>query len=394
LLALAAPLVASVALSQAAEGSRPHTLSATIETQPDRCLEGDATAQSVTLTSSGGNALIEVAVPLPPGVEVAGGARHALFVVNQDEPCLHRVELTAPRWGAYRVGGLALRRYSRGRFLVTDETIPPGRVLKVYPSFERLSSALSPPETQTHSGDHVSRAGGDGIEFAAVRPYTPGDSVRRVNWRVTGRTNELHVNVAHPERNADVVMFLDTFTNAATTLGTTLDLAIKGAAAISRHHLAHNDRIGVIAFGGTLRWLTSSMGRTHAYRIAEFLLDVDATFSYAWKDLRWLPARTLHPGALVIAFSPLVDERAVRALVDIGARGFPLYVIDTLPERCVPPGESAGGRLARRLWKLGRAAKRARLEAAGVVTWPAEGGVEAALEVLRRRSAGRPVSRR
>lgn len=394
MLALAAPLLASVALSLAGEASRRPSLGVAVSAGPDRCLEGDAIGHSVSLESGGADALVEVAIEVPRGLTAPAAVRHVLVALVDGEARVHEASLTAGHWGAVDLGGVAVRRYSQGRFLVTDETNPPGHRVKIYPSLERLSAGLTPPETQTHSGDHVGRAGGDGIEFAAVRPYARGDSVRRVNWRVTGRRGELHVNVAHPERNAEVVMFLDTFTNAGTTAGTTLDLTIKGATAIARHHLAHNDRIGVIAFGGTLRWLKSSMGRTHAYRVAEFLLDVDATFSYAWKDLKWLPVRTLHPGALVVAFSPLVDERAVKALADIAARGFPLFVIDTLPEDSVPPSQGAGGRLAYRLWKLQRATTRARLGAAGVVTWPASGGIDAALEILRRRSSGHAVIRR
>ena len=72
---------------------------------------------------------------------------------------------------------------------------------------------LAPLETQVFVGNQVSRARGDGIEFADIREWAPGDRVRSINWRASARRGELWVNQQHPERNTDVVLFLDTFTD-------------------------------------------------------------------------------------------------------------------------------------------------------------------------------------
>ena len=48
------------------------------------------------------------------------------------------------------------------------------------------------------------RAKGEGIEFADMRPFAPGDPLKRVNWRASARRGELWVNESHPERNTDV----------------------------------------------------------------------------------------------------------------------------------------------------------------------------------------------
>ena len=137
-----------------------------------------------------------------------------------------------------------------------------------------------------------------------------------------------------------------------------------------------------------MRWLTASMGRTHLYRIADFLLDLEATFSYAWKNIDRLPEKTLPPGALVMAFSPLVDRRSLTALGDISARGFQVVVVNTLDERRVAPAPGPEGALAHRAWLLERAATKSSLRSAGVpvVTWRANESLEAVLASLPRRA--------
>ena len=85
-----------------------------------------------------------------------------------------------------------------------------------------------------------------------------------------------------------------------------------------------------------------------------------------------LPVRTLPPQALVLALTPLLDERAVRALLDLRARGFDLAVIEISPVPFVDAGRPASSTTSRyRLWLLRREALRARYLRLGVpvVEW-------------------------
>ena len=133
-----------------------------------------------------------------------------------------------------------------------------------------------------------------------------------------------YVNVQHPERSADVVLFLDTFAEAEHAEEGTLDAAVQAAAALASAYLARRDRVALVSFGGTLNWLTASAGTRQLYRIVDALIASDVRLSFAWKDVTHLPPRLLPARALVLALSPLLDARGIAALLDLRARGYDL----------------------------------------------------------------------
>jgi uncharacterized protein (DUF58 family) len=60
------------------------------------------------------------------------------------------------------------------------------------------------------AGDYRSSQYGEGVELAQVRPYVPGDDVRRIEWNVTARMGEPHVRVTMAERVLVSWLLLDT----------------------------------------------------------------------------------------------------------------------------------------------------------------------------------------
>ena len=92
------------------------------------------------------------------------------------------------------------------------------------------------------------------------------------------------MNEMRPERNADVVVFVDSFSDVREDTEAsdgTLDLAVRAAAALSRAYLQRRDRLGLIDFKNTLQWLRPEINARQLYRITKALLDTETTFSYA-----------------------------------------------------------------------------------------------------------------
>jgi uncharacterized protein (DUF58 family) len=350
----------------------------------ERQLEDRYVALDLEVAAGRRGGRFELLVKLPHGL-VTEEPNPRLTQLARGERRELQIPLHCAHWGTYEIGEVLWRVRDPFGLLVFEGTAGERRRLKVYPSGEALERLLQPLDTQVYSGNQVARHRGEGIEFADLRPFTTGDRVRRVNWRATARRGAPWVNEAHPERNTDVVLFLDTFAEARRSDKGTLDLGVRAAASFAMHYLKEKDRVGFVAFGGVLNWLTATSGTAQLYRIVDSLLDAEIMLSYAWKDLDVIPTRTLPPRALVIALSALLDERAVRSLLDLRGRGFDLAVIDLSPFPFVPEGQSETERLAYRLWRLRRAALRNQYASLGVpiVEWREGVPLEAIVEEVR-----------
>ena len=202
------------------------------------------------------------------------------------------------------------------------------------------------------------------------------------------------MNEFHAERNADVIIFVDSFAEARLGERSTLDPALRAAASLAARYLRQKDRVGFVTFGGMLNWLLPSTGAGQLYRIIDAMLDTQIVLNYAWQDIQVVPRRTLPPHALVVALTPLLDDRAVHALLDLRGRGFDLVVVEISPLPFVAPPRGDAQKVGHRLWRLRRDALRGRFERAGVpvAVWGDDSSLAAVLEeVSAYRRQGRSV---
>jgi uncharacterized protein (DUF58 family) len=369
LVALAAPFALAAVVGAAI--ARTPELDVTLRLDRERALEDEEVGATIELTSATGVARADVllirpdelvpATPNPLGLRLQPGETRTL-----------ELPLRCDRWGAFSVGPVLVRARDPLGFHSWELQTGRAPALRVYPSVETLHALLPPYETQVFVGNQVSRAKGEGIEFADVRPWTHGDRPRRINWRASARRDELWVNDQHPERNTDVVLFVDTFAEVRSGSGrSTLDVAVRAATSLAHRYLGRKDRVGLVSFGGFLTWLVPASGTLQLYKIVDSLLQMDVVLSFAMKGVDVLPPRTLPPKALVLALTPLLDSRSAAALLDLRARGFDLVVVEVSPVPFVDPGKGELAELSYRLWRLSREAMRARYERAGVpvVEW-------------------------
>jgi uncharacterized protein (DUF58 family) len=101
------------------------------------------------------------------------------------------------------------------------------------------------------AGDYRSSQYGDGVELAQVRPYVPGDDVRRIEWNVTARTGEPHVRVNLAERSLVTWLLLDTSPSMHFGTGDRRKADVADGVAIAVGHVAtrRGNRLAVVTFG-------------------------------------------------------------------------------------------------------------------------------------------------
>jgi uncharacterized protein (DUF58 family) len=368
LVAVAAPF-ALAALAGAVLMREPQ-VEASFALDRDRALEGDEVDARVEIESAAGADRLEVLLPLPP--ELSTPDRNPLaFALRPGERRDLELRVACDRWGAFVLGPVLFRARDVLGFHSWEGHAGERLPLRVYPSVETLRSLVPPLDTQVFVGNQVARTHGDGIEFADVREWVPGDRVRRINWRATARRGELWVNDQHPERNTDVVLFLDTFAEVRVQGRGTHDLAVRAATSLAHRYLQRKDRVALVSFGGFLSWLLPASGTLQLYKIVDSLLETEILHSFASRGVDILPPRTLPPKALVLALTPLLDQRSAAALLDLRARGYDLVVVEVSPVPFVRPDGDELAQLAYRVWRLSREALRSRFERAGVpvVEW-------------------------
>ncbi len=380
LVAVAAPFGLLLAVGLAA--TAPPEIAVSVAEDELRAVEGDTVTLHVRVDAAAAGP-VGVELQAPAGLDVAAPAR--VLRPREGEPAELTFDVGCTRWGGFLAGGMTLRTTGPLGLVRYEQAVAPGTRVRVYPHPESVRALPRPAATHAGAGNDVTRMRGEGLEFADLRPHVPGDRLRQVNWRVSARRGRLHVNEYHPERNADVVLFLDAFADTRHAAGGTIDMTVRAAAALAGAYLETRDRVGVVGFGGVLRWVLPSTGNAQTYRILDSLIDTQVIASYAWRDVAVIPARTLPPHALVVAISPLADARMLEALADLRARGVDLAVIDVSPMPFVEPPRGEVGALAYRLWRLRREQVGSRYRAMGVpvVEWMHGRPVDEVLAQLR-----------
>ncbi|MDQ2755733.1 MAG: DUF58 domain-containing protein, partial [Actinomycetota bacterium] len=274
------------------------------------------------------------------------------------------------------------------------------QVVTVLPLPATFEPTAPLPHPEGLVGAHRAGRAGGGSEFATVRPFQPGDRLRRIRWPVSLRTGTLHVSSTWADEDALVVLVVDAFSDLGPREGvdgrpTSLDLTIRAAAAMAEHHLVTGDRVAVRLIGcAAVRRLPVGSGRRHLRRVLDTLAAVEPATERS-DDGQWSTSG-IPSGALVVVLTPLVDPSSVAVVSRLGSRGLTTIVVDTMPEHLWDPEGDVATRLAWRLRRLTRGAEVQRLADLGipVVPWRGPGSLDLVLrDVARRARSPRTVRR-
>lgn len=177
--------------------------------------------------------------------------------------------------------------------------------------------------TSLFAGEYRSLFRGQGMEFAEVRAYEPGDDFRAIDWNVSARLASPFVKTFTEERELTVMLVVDQ--SGSTRFGTPMTkaaMAVEVGAVLALAAAAQNDRVGALLFTDEVeRVIPPRKGRRHALRVIRDLIafapqgkhtNLAASLLYA--------TRLLHHRSIVVVLSDFLADGWERPLRRLAAR--------------------------------------------------------------------------
>src|SRR6266566_4714133 len=209
----------------------------------------------------------------------------------------------------------------------------------------RLSRAAGPgvaarAQRRREQGITPLRRLGEGRLFESLRDWVPGDDLRHIDWKATGRRGKVITRQYEAERRQHVLLVLDTGRLLTADIAgvSRLDYVVQAALELAYAAAQHDDNVGVMAFAdGVQHFVAPQRGRLGLKRVLDVLAVVEPKLvepDYPGA-FRYLAARN-RKRALTVLFTDVIDRFASDALVanvaSLRPRHLPLAVTLRNPE--------------------------------------------------------------
>ncbi|MFN8532670.1 MAG: DUF58 domain-containing protein [Dehalococcoidia bacterium] len=175
----------------------------------------------------------------------------------------------------------------------------------------------------------------DPTRLRAVRPFEPGDPLKRIHWKATARTGAVQVKQFDPTATLDLYIVLNLATFEHSWQGTRPDLletAVTVAASVADHALAEGFPVGLLANGiihGADRPLKVPPGRGNdqLMRLLESMAKLSAFVTLSLDELLRQERRTLPWSATIVCVTAIASEPLLAVLTALQRAGHPVSLI-------------------------------------------------------------------
>jgi len=387
--ALPMVLATVISLAHPPTGDAPRAVAVV----PSLTEQGRAVGVRTHVCAPAGVDVVTVLVPhgdgVPPGAVVClspARGEPAQDLVAQDLVSRDLVSTVRPAgWGRVVLARPDLLAVAADGLLAAGPTAGVQVSCTVLPGVDFTPAAALPPRPAGLVGTHRTRRPGDGSDLLDVRPFQPGDRLRRIDWRVSARRGDLHVRRTAVDADADVVLCLDSRVDVTrdgaswsspTTLpggahaagGSSLGIAVRTAASLAAAHLRAGDRVALIDLVHPHRGVRSGSGRRQLLRIRHHLA---LTRAAPGAPVAVRPS-ALPTGAVVLVLSTFLDDVVADLAVGLRRRGARVLALDVLPVPVVLDRAKPWRAQAQQTLLTERAMRLHALAVAGVDVLPAD----------------------
>lgn len=191
--------------------------------------------------------------------------------------------------------------------------IGPGQDVKVFPDFSQLLGyTLSATDRRAPAvGSIRKRRRGEGTDFRQLREYRQGDSMRSIDWKATARLQKPISREYQEERDQQVVFLLDTGRRMLSEDGayTHFDHALNAVLTLGFLAQKQGDAVGLMSFGGEMRWISPYKGRIGLDRLLSGVYDLQpAEVAPDYTQAATMLLSRLKKRAFIVLITNLRDE--------------------------------------------------------------------------------------
>ena len=327
---------------------------------------------------------------VPSSLHLETGSNSFTLSLKPLERAEHFYDISAPKRGRYTLGPVKATSTDLMRLRQYSVTTPGQSVVMILPQVEDLGRVdMTAKRVGPWPGTIPSRSVGPGTEFFELRLYSPGDELRRINWKASARQARLVTNEFETERVTDVLVALDC---SETVLSSVFsfdaeEFEVNLAASLCSQLLLQGNRVGLLVYGAERTWVSPGFGKRQLLRILSSLTITKAGRSIIPMDFAVeaivnavLPARS------VIAFiSPLMGDEIVEVVRGVAAAGYSVLCVTPSMEPS-PKDGSQSIALARKILETER---RINLRQIASISKCIEVSPQTSIRILSRRGLAR-----
>lgn len=287
---------------------------------PTRTGLGDATELAYTVHSEWPRMLrVFIHESLPAALRPATEAPLLLEVMGP--PAAGTSVVTPVARGRHAIGPITVHIRGSLGILARSQRIEFGDEISVAPSLSPVKRfRLRALQARTSdAGPRVLRQRGESLAFSGLRPYTPGDDPRRIDWKATARQRIPITREYNLEQGQTVLIAVDAGRLMTQREGgiSRFEQALSASLVLATVAADGGDKVGLLLFDDSVRaFLPPREGMTAVRAIRDTLVAaepalVEPDYAAAFATIAARQRRR----ALVVLFSDVIDARSSRAMI-------------------------------------------------------------------------------
>ena len=245
------------------------------------CWAGDRLDIDRRVEVGGGMGPLYIYDRLPAEAEIVSGS-NLRVLWKRPGPANYDLSysVTWPKRGVYTLGETTWESEPPlGLYQRTQGSAGPSLDISVIPRTQAISRVnhLRGRANNPFPPEDIAVIGLSTTDFTDLRPYTPGDPMRWVNWKASARNsgsvNPLLVNQYEPEGRKAIWIFLDgaDYMDVGSNLSAMVDRAAEAAGSIAQYYLTRGYTLGAYIYNSQTDILTPEVGQKQFQRLANML---------------------------------------------------------------------------------------------------------------------------